>query len=42
MELFKWLVTILISLWYLVTLQWSKAGYLLMMRWNITKGLFNK
>ena len=42
MELFKWVVTILISLWYLVTLQWSKAGYLLMMRWNITKGLFNK
>ena len=41
-EIFKWGVTLVLALWYLVTLQWSKAKYLLLMRWNITKGLFNK
>ena len=41
-EIFKWVVTLVLALWYLVTLQWSKAKYLLLMRWNITKGLFNK
>ena len=42
MELVKWAVTIVLAIWYFVTLQWSKAKYLLLMRWNITKGLFNK
>ena len=42
MELVKWVVTILLALWYLVTLQWSKAKYLLLMRFNITKGLWSK
>ena len=42
MELIKWAVTIVLALWYFVTLQWSKAKYLLLMRWNITKGLWSK
>jgi glycosyltransferase involved in cell wall biosynthesis len=41
-ELFKWGVTLVLALWYLVTLQWSKAKYLLLMRYNITKGLWSK
>ena len=41
-EMFKWVVTLVLALWYLVTLQWSKAKYLLMMRYNITKGLWSK
>lgn len=41
-ELFKWVVTLVLALWYLVTLQWSKAKYLLLMRYNITKGLWSK
>lgn len=41
-EIFKWGVTLVLALWYLVTLQWSKAKYLLLMRWNITKGLYGK
>ena len=41
-EIFKWVVTLVLALWYLVTLQWSKAKYLLMMRYNITKGLYGK
>ena len=42
MELVKWVVTIVLALWYLVTLQWSKTKYLLLMRFNITKGLWSK
>lgn len=41
-EFVKWLVTLVLAAWYFVTLQWSKARYLLLMRWNITRGLFNK
>ena len=41
-EIFKWVVTLVLALWYLVTLQWSKAKYLLLMRWNITQGLWSK
>ncbi|MBR5493948.1 MAG: glycosyltransferase family 2 protein [Alistipes sp.] len=41
-EIFKWVVTLVLALWYLVTLQWSKAKYLLLMRYNITKGLWSK
>lgn len=41
-EIFKWVVTLGLALWYLVTLQWSKAKYLLLMRYNITKGLYGK
>ena len=32
MELVKWAVTIVLALWYFVTLQWSKARDLLMLR----------
>ena len=42
MELVKWAVTIVLALRYFVTLQWSKARYLLMLRYNITKGLWSK
>ena len=42
MELVKWAVTIVWALWYFVTLQWSKARYLLMLRYNITRGLYSK
>ena len=42
MELVKWVVTIVLALGYLLTLQWSKAKYLLLMRFNITKGLWGK
>ena len=41
-EIFKWVVTLVLALWYFVTLQWSKAKYLLLMRYNITKGLWSK
>ena len=41
-ELFKWVVTLVLALWYFVTLQWSKAKCLLLMRYNITKGLWSK
>ena len=41
-ELFKWAVTIILALWFIITLQWSKARYLLMMRHNITRGLYSK
>lgn len=41
-EIFKWVVTLVLALWYIVTLQWSKAKYLLLMRYNITKGLWSK
>ena len=42
MELVKWVVTIVLALGYLLTLQWSKAKYLLLMRFNMTKGLWSK
>ena len=41
-EIVKWAITVLLALWYIVTLQWSKARYLLMMRRNITRGLWSK
>lgn len=41
-EIGKWLATLILSLWYIITLQWSKAKYLVMMRWNISRGLWSK
>ena len=41
MELFKWFVTIILAVWFVITLQWSKARYLLLMRYNITRGLYS-
>ena len=41
-ECVKWAVTLLLAVGYGVTLQWAKAKYLLVMRWNITKGIWSK
>ena len=41
-ELFKWVVTIILAAWYFITLQWGKAKYLLLLRYNITRGLWCK
>lgn len=38
-EAVKWAATAVISLWYLITLRPAKAGYLFILRWNITLGL---
>lgn len=42
MEIMKWIATLAMAAWYLVTLQWSKAKYLLLMRWNITRGVWSE
>lgn len=39
LELLKWGATALLALWYTLTLRPSKGGYLIVMRWNISKGL---
>ena len=41
-ECVKWIATLGLAAWYGITLQWSKAKYLLIMRWNITKGIWSK
>jgi glycosyltransferase involved in cell wall biosynthesis len=41
-ECIKWCATLLLAAWYGITLQWSKAKYLLVMRWNITRGIWSK
>lgn len=41
MECFKWVATLIISAWYVISLQWGKAKRLLTMRWNITRGLWS-
>lgn len=41
-EILKWGATLLLVLWYLLTLRWSKAYYLVLMRWNITRGLWSE
>lgn len=38
----KWVATLALALWYGITLQWSKAKYLIVMRYNITRGLWSK
>lgn len=40
-ELFKWVVTLALALWYTITLQWHKGYYLLLMRSNISRGLWS-
>ena len=40
-ELFKWVVTLALALWYTLTLQWHKGYYLLLMRSNISRGLWS-
>lgn len=41
-EAFKWAATFAIGFWYLVTLRPAKTGYLFILRWNITLGLFGR
>lgn len=41
-EVFKWIFTLAIAAWYGITLQWYKGEYILIMRYQITKGLFDK
>ena len=41
-EVFKWIFTLAIAAWYGITLQWFKGEYILIMRYHITKGLFDK
>lgn len=40
-ECIKWGVTALISAWYIVSLQWSKAKYLWVMRYQVARGLWS-
>ena len=40
-ELFKWVGTLALALWYTLTLQWHKGYYLLLMRSNISRGLWS-
>ncbi|MBQ5703661.1 MAG: glycosyltransferase family 2 protein [Alistipes sp.] len=41
-ECVKWLATLALAAWYGITLQWSKAKYLVIMRYNITRGLWSE
>ena len=41
-EVGKWLATLVLAAWYGITMQWSKARYLVMMRYNITRGLWSE
>lgn len=41
-ECAKWVATVALAAWYAVTLQWSKAKYLTIMRWSITRGLWSE
>ena len=38
----KWLATLVLAAWYGITLQWRKAKYLIIMRYNITRGLWTE
>ncbi|MBO5860747.1 MAG: glycosyltransferase family 2 protein [Alistipes sp.] len=41
-ECIKWAITIALMAWYGITLQWSKAKYLFIMRRQISRGLWSK
>ena len=41
-EVGKWLVTLVLAAWYLITLQWGKAKYIVKMRYHISRGLWGK
>ncbi|MBR5864555.1 MAG: glycosyltransferase family 2 protein [Alistipes sp.] len=41
-ECIKWGITLALVAWYGITLQWSKAKYLCVMRWQISRGLWSK
>ena len=38
----KWIATAAIAAWFFVTLRWSKAEYLVLMRRGITRGLWSR
>lgn len=38
----KWLATLVLAAWYGIILQWRKAKYLIIMRYNITRGLWSE
>ena len=38
----KWLATLVLAAWFGITLQWRKAKYLIIMRYNITRGLWSE
>ena len=38
----KWVATAAIAAWFFVTLRWSKARYLVLMRSGITRGLWSE
>lgn len=37
----KWIATLIIAVWYVVTLQWGKAKYIVKMRHYISRGLYS-
>ena len=41
-ECIKWAITLILMAWYGITLQWSKAKYLFIMRRQISRGLWSK
>ena len=41
-ECVKWAVTLMLMVWYGITLQWGKAKYLFVMRRQITRGIWSK
>ncbi len=41
-ECVKWAATAVIAAWFFVTLRWSKARYLILMRCGITRGLWSE
>lgn len=41
-ECVKWFATLALAAWYGITLQWRKAKYLVIMRYNITRGLWSE
>lgn len=41
-ELVKWAATVVLGLWYIITLRPSKAGYLFIFRHNVTLGLLGR
>ena len=41
-ECVKWFATLALAAWYGITLQWRKAKYLIIMRYNITRGLWSE
>lgn len=38
----KWIATLILAAWYIVTLQWGKAKYIVKMRHYISRGLYSE